>query len=179
MSIFSRIFSKMFGGVPETQGIPNLRVVDAANRIWRGGQPRDTASWAYLKSLGITRVLKLNTQDEGSDWVGDRSAGLFIVAFPITTRQQLGLAPMENVNYAVQAILPGTFIHCGSDARTRSQLDADFNLQGGQDRTGLICACYRVRQMHWTKAQAEKEMLALGFHKALHGLHEAWENFEA
>jgi hypothetical protein len=33
--------------------------------------------------------------------------------------------------------------------------------------------------MGWTKQQAEKEMLAFGFHRSLHGLHEAWENFEA
>lgn len=178
MNIFTWISSKLWGGVPETHGIPNFRSVDAGNRIYRGGQPKDASSWAYLASLDVTRVLKLNTETEGSDRLGDRQ-GLFIVTFPITTEQQLGIVPMLDVNQAVGAILPGTFIHCGSDDRTRSQLDADFNLQGGQDRTGLVCACYRVRQMGWTKEQAEKEMLNNGFHKALHGLWEAWEHFAA
>jgi hypothetical protein len=35
----------------------------------------------------------------------------------------------------------------------------------------------RMRWQGWTKADSEKEMLEHGFHKVLHGLWKAWEEF--
>ena len=54
-------------------------------------------------------------------------------------------------------VAPGTFVHCAH----------------GQDRTGLVVAVYRVRH-GWTKAQAQAEMLRLGFHPTLLGLWQSW-----
>lgn len=153
--------------------IPNLRTV--SDGIYRGGQP-DVEGFQYLKELGITQIVKLNTDKEGSD---DRALELGIEVFkcPITVEDQLFWPDEVVVRDAVAFIKPNTFIHCGSDARTQSKLDQKYNIQGGQDRTGLVCAIYRLTQ-GWTKDAAEKEMLALGFHVLLLGLWEFWLNFE-
>ena len=137
-----------------TNGVPNLRQVGPG--VWRGGQPTDEG-WAHLQTLGLSNVVKLNEQSEGRD--SPAFAGYYD---PISISEQLLKVPSAKVDAAVSHIAPGTYVHCSH----------------GQDRTGLICAVYRVKHDHWTKAQAEKEMLANGFHKELHGLWDWWEDFK-
>lgn len=135
-----------------TNGVPNLRQVDPG--IWRCGQ---TTNVAYLKSLGITDELKLNTMAEGPVF-----AGLKLHYHPLSIFDQWFHLSNDDVFSAVADIKPGTVIHC----------------EHGEDRTGLICAVYRVTHDHWTKAQAEKEMIANGFHKeelALWGWWKGWK----
>lgn len=147
-------------------GIPNFNTVGPG--VYRGAQPLQ-GGWAVLKSLGVTNVVKLNLESEGSD-AEAVALGMTVQRFPITTEQQIfGNGLDAIIPKAVAAINPGTFVHCGSDSRTRSELDARFNTQGGQDRTGLVCAEYRILT-GWSKADAEKEMMANGFHPELLGL---------
>jgi tyrosine-protein phosphatase SIW14 len=49
----------------------------------------------------------------------------------------------------------------------------------GQDRTGLVVGLYRTIHDGWTKTDAYREMLQLGFHPELRGLREFWEDFVA
>lgn len=137
-----------------TNGVPNLRQV--APGIWRGAQPTEEG-WNFLQSLGLTNVVKLNEQSEGRD--SPAFSGYYD---PISISEQLLSVPKSKVFTAVSHISPGTYVHCSH----------------GQDRTGLICAVYRVQTQHWTKAQAEKEMLDNGFHKELHGLWDFWEDLK-
>jgi protein-tyrosine phosphatase len=51
--------------------------------------------------------------------------------------------------------------------------------KNGWDRTGLVIGEYRVLYDNQKPDQAYAEMLRLGFHPLLHGLHEAWETFAA
>ena len=81
--------------------------------------------------------------------------------FPIDKSHQWLLRPnRQTVSNAVAAIRPGTYIHC----------------EHGQDRTGLIVGCRRVWLDGWTKTNAWNEMIAAGFHPALHGLASFWKN---
>lgn len=165
---------------PTVHGIPNFAPVDSTNHIYRGAQPAGAEGWTYLKSLGVTNVVKLNLKSEGSDDFAEK-LGMRVCYRPITIEQQVGLPGSrlsnEFIDGTLAFIVPGTFFHCGSDARTRSKLDTDLNSQGGQDRTGLICACYRVRKQGWKKLDAQKEMESFGFHKKiLHGLSDFWED---
>ncbi len=139
-----------------TNGVPNLASV--APGVWRSGQPT-AAGWHYLKSLGITNVIKLNTVEEVSDWEASVDR-MMVYECPITMQQQLFGPVAGQVVCAVGMISPGCLVHC----------------EHGQDRTGLVIACYRVWKCGWTKADAEKEMLAHGFHKELRGLWEYWED---
>ena len=139
-------------------GIPNLHTV--APGILRGGQP-ESEGWEYLRSVGITNILKLNTSSEGSD-DGAVALGMTVNYFPIDKIHQIALKPNpEYVRAAVGKIQPGTFVHC----------------LHGEDRTGLIVGCYRVWVQGAKKSDAYKEMNALGFHATIeHGLNEFWED---
>ena len=138
-----------------TPAIPNLR--QFAPGEYRGGQPLTKADFVWLQSVGVSNVIKLNTPTEGTDSV---PPGMTVYQFPIDTMQQLvsGPDPVE-MQMAVSLITPGTFVHCSH----------------GQDRTGLLVGLYRLKQ-GWAKTNAYTEMLTNGFHPALHGLHEFWEN---
>lgn len=154
--------------------IPNFSVIDSSNRIYRGAEPLPEG-WTYLASLGVTNVVKLDTEAESTD-TNAVALGMTIQRFPFTTEEQLfGPVDGAKVSAAVNAISGNTFIHCGSDKRSASEFNVILGNVGGQDRTGLICACYRVKT-GWTKADAEKEMLDRGFHKVLRGLWEFWED---
>jgi tyrosine-protein phosphatase SIW14 len=136
--------------------IPNYTVVVPG--IFRGGQPTE-AGWAKLRKDGVTNVVKLNMVDEGSD-NGAVHEGMMVHYFPLSfVAQTFGPVPQDKLTDALTNIVPGTYVHC----------------LHGQDRTGLVIGLFRVRS-GWTKAQAEKEMLARGFHRELHGLWDYWED---
>lgn len=122
----------------ENTGIPNLAEVEGT--ILRGGQP-NADGWAFLKAAGITRVVKLNLDGDAPDQPGD---GVELVKCPIDLAEQIIFRPnYDLVMKAVDAIQPGTYIHCTH----------------GQDRTGLVVGCYRVLKQGWTKDAAWAEML--------------------
>jgi protein tyrosine/serine phosphatase len=133
-----------------SNNILNLRVVDASQNILRGGQP-DAKGFIYLKSLGITNIIKLNLED--NEDAEATALGMTVVYIPINTYDQVIHLEKWKFEVAVIAITPNTFIHCAH----------------GQDRTGLVVAGYRMAN-GMSKADAEKEMLANGFHKELIGL---------
>lgn len=71
-----------------THGVPNLAQVDEG--VWRGGQPTDVG-WKYLKSLGVTNVVKLNLgKDDEAEAVG-----LKVTSVPISFRQMSWDCPMS------------------------------------------------------------------------------------
>ena len=143
---------------PGTNDIPNL--VFVCPSIYRGGQPAGLPGWQYLQSIGISNVIKLDTAEEGDDTLGE-SLGMTVHRHPIDTLQQLVTGPDAGmIAQAAAEITPGTFIHC----------------KHGQDRTGLLVGYYRVKEQHWSKAEAYAEMLAGGFHPALLGLQRFWES---
>ena len=157
---FLLLFAVILGGcnmiATLPNGIPNL--AEVGDGIYRGGQPTK-GGWDYLKTMGVNNVVKLNTDAEGSDDYAV-SIGMTVHHFPLDIAHQILLKPSpETIWGAVEAIKPGTYIHC----------------EHGQDRTGLVCACYRVFK-GWKKPAAEEEMMKRGFHRTLHGLWEFWED---
>jgi tyrosine-protein phosphatase SIW14 len=150
-----------------THGIPNLAQVEPG--MWRGGQPSGEG-WRWLKSQGVTNVVKLNEirQNLYAEVTPDTTAiclGMTVIAdeidFPTQMFPHNQVFLPNEVQLALYFIKEhplGTYIHCSH----------------GQDRTGLIVACYRLTE-GWTKADAEKEMISHGFHKELFGLWEYWK----
>ena len=143
----------------ETQppGIPNFKNV--SGDVYRGGQPTNDG-WDYLKKqLSIERVIKLNTEAEGSD-VAAEALGMEVLYYPIPLAEQIIFKPNKQlVMLAVQAIKERTFVHCTH----------------GTDRTGLVIGCYRYFCQGLTKDEAWADMLANGFHPELLGLTLFWE----
>jgi len=133
-----------------TNGIPNFSQVSPG--IYRGGQPT-AQGWEYLHTLGVTNVLKLNTNLEGTDPKDFR-----IFYYPITFAQQMGFEELPSLPIFFG---PPMFVHCSH----------------GQDRTGLMIALHRMLVENWSKSDAEKEMLEHGFHKELRGLWGYWQAF--
>ena len=140
---------------PVTNGTPNLDQVEPG--IWRGGQPKSAAAWTYLRSLGLTNDIKLNTGEESSDRYAI-SAGFRLFYFPIDTMEQLVDGPnAAAISKALARIGPGTFIHC----------------EHGRDRTGLLVGLYRLTE-GTNAAAAWCEMTNHGYHPALLGLTRFW-----
>jgi protein tyrosine/serine phosphatase len=140
--------------------IPNLRQVSADRCIYRGGQPKSAAGWAYLQSLGVSNIVKLNLETEIAD-NDARALGMTVHYFPINELHQFLLQPDGYaVSNAVAAIKPGTYVHC----------------MEGHDRTGLIVGCKRVWQDGWTKSDAWNEMVADGLDLRLRGLVRFWDS---
>lgn len=136
-----------------TNGILNFAKV--TDGVYRGGQPTDEG-WAYLRELGVTNVVKLNLE------MGDGDTGMVVEKCGIDFMHQLvGPVDRGTVQDALSAIGTNTFVHC----------------EHGQDRTGLVVACYRYGT-GWTKEGAELEMILNGFHKVLRGLWDFWEAYE-
>lgn len=138
-----------------TQDIPNLHTVSLG--VFRGGQP-DKKGWAFLRRLGVTNVIKLNTPGEGSDDPAV-ALGMTVHCHPISLAEMIVWVDKDKLNQAVREIRYGTFVHCSH----------------GQDRTGVAIYLYR-RQQGWSKDKALRELMNLGFHKELHGLWEIVEN---
>ena len=153
-------------------GVPNLVQVKAG--LWRSGQPMTADQWQYLKSLGITRVVKLNFESEGSD-NGAAAAGMTVYVFSIQPEGDKDVFDnitntfiQPNPKLIMEALLVirlggGVLVHCTH----------------GQDRTGLIIGEHRVVDDRWPKDAAYAEMITNNFHASLHGLHETWENFQS
>jgi hypothetical protein len=115
---------------------PNLSQVQSApSLLYRGGQPKDPTAWAYLRSLGLTKCIKLNTEP------GDELSGMVVVRFPITTPDQIWGPVKEQLEGALTAIAPGTYVHC----------------EIGENRTGTLMILYRMRVCGWTKEMAITE----------------------
>lgn len=148
---------------PQASDLPNFAIVETipGGGTFRGGQPNE-AGWKRLAAMGVHNVIKLNEESEASD-EGAWRAGMVVYYVPVNWEQQLGLERMPaNFALSYESSIGGTYVHC----------------QHGQDRTGLFIALWRLRH-GWTKADAEKEMLEHGFHKALFGLWDYWEDVEA
>jgi len=163
---------------PPDHGIPNFAVVDGTKGVYRGAQPTTPEGWKHIRDLGVQTVVKLNGEGEGSD-AGAEAESLTVVRLPISTVEQtIGSPKVSTVDSAVAQLRLGKcYVHCGSTARSNpNSLAAKLGSQGGQDRTGLIVAIYRVRVDHRTKADAEKEMMEHCFHPMLPGLANFWRD---
>ncbi|MBC7979927.1 MAG: hypothetical protein H7Y36_05130 [Armatimonadetes bacterium] len=141
---------------PVVNGIPNFAEVDAG--IYRGGQPNQNG-WQFLRSLGVTNVVKLN--GEVADTLADGMVVNFIKLPPATIWEMFQKPSSNDVWRAVQAMKPGgTYIHCGH----------------GRDRTDLVVGCYRLWIEHWTESAATSEMGAMGYRWSIPGLTAFWRS---
>lgn len=148
-----------------TAGIPHFQEVRPG--VYRGGQPTEEG-WAYLRSLGIKTVVKLDLPSEGSDDAAQKLGMTVVDASgpPATFRNFLGAPKPERISLALQTLEDEkhwpVFVHC----------------RHGQDRTGLVIGLFRVLHDGYTKAAAYQEMRLNGFHRSLIGLRRVWDRFD-
>jgi hypothetical protein len=180
-----------------THGIPNFAKVES--NVWRGGEP-SAEGWAFLQSLGVGKTLRLDYTNEIPDGVkvpdsilnvqGEIPPSDLAETFKAPTYHELWLRAVW-IDAAIHKGLKvdplmskfskmtdwEVGLYLGATMQTNSPVVFVHCLHG-QDRTGIVIAFYRVLFCNWSKADAEKEMLAHGFHKECIGLWERWKKWE-
>lgn len=132
------------------RGAPNLYQV--ASNIYRCAQP-EAAGFKEFEKMGIKTVISLRANHDDKDLL--EGTKLELISIPVDTWK----AKDEDVVAFLKVITDTNkfpiLIHC----------------QHGADRTGLMCAMYRIAVCGWTKDNAVREMTEGGF-----GYHSIWKN---
>ena len=134
----------------ELAGLPNLHKVDA--KLYRSAQPT-AEGMTNLVALGVKTVVNLRDNHSDADEIGGLPlAAKRIEIFtgnPKPDQVKAFLAIMDDTN-AVPVL-----VHC----------------QHGADRTGTMCALYRILRQDWKVEDAITEMKDGGY-----GYHSVWIN---
>lgn len=123
-------------------GLPNLHVV--SKTLFRGAQPT-AEGMKQLEALGVKTVISLRAFHSDADLLeGTKLTG---VSIPMNTWSFTDAQIIEFLRVVTDPKQQPVFVHC----------------QHGADRTGMMCAIYRVAVCGWTKEEANKEMTQGGF----------------
>jgi protein tyrosine phosphatase (PTP) superfamily phosphohydrolase (DUF442 family) len=134
----------------ELAGVPNLFQV--APGLYRSAQPTGEGM-QRLQERGIETVLNLRSFHSDRDEIGDTGLGyehLYVKAWHPEHKEAVRF--LQIVTDPDRAPV---LVHC----------------QHGADRTGALCAVYRIAVQGWTKETALREMVEGGF-----GFHAVWGN---
>ncbi len=130
----------------QMNGVPNFHRV--SDNLFRSAQPTSEGI-QNLNTLGIKTIINLCSGNDPE--VG--SLGLVYEHLPM----QVWNPKEKQVTKFLQTLIDNkntpVLVHC----------------QHGADRTGTLCALYRIAVQGWTKEQALKEMIDGGF-----GFHQIW-----
>ena len=150
----------------------NFHVVqtDASGQatVYRSGQPKTDADWAYLQQRGVRSVLKLNRHDAEVDAAqemaqaqrhGIRLIPVYMQPEDFPHNWNLWAHPDEATLMRAVKVLEDPanapiLVHCAH----------------GQDRTGRVVAAYSVRNKGYCKSTAVAEMKHYGTSPFLRGL---------
>lgn len=117
--------------------LPNYDVVDS-KALHRGGQPHDNGI-DQLKKRGIKTIICLRI---------DRKKKFGVLNIPFNPYRPSDKIVVEFLKVVYNKEYHPVFIHC-------------FH---GADRTGTLCAIYRIVVQKWDKEKAISEMKKYGFH---------------
>ena len=131
-------------------GVPNLHKV--SETLYRSAQPT-AEGMANLKARGIKTIINLRSFNSDRKEIGNTGLGyehIYMKAWhPEIKEAVMFLQTVTDPEHTP------VLVHC----------------QHGADRTGTMCAIYRVAVQGWTKKEALREMREGGF-----GFHEIWIN---
>ncbi len=134
----------------QRHGLPNLHKM--SDGLYRGAQPSE-AGFAQLAEMGIKTVLNLRTFH--SDREQCERHGLDYVHINAQAWEIEDEEVISFLKVVTDKDRAPVFVHC----------------QHGADRTGMMCALYRVIVQGWTREEAIREMTEGGF-----GFHAIWRN---
>ena len=126
----------------EAAGVPNLHRVSAD--LYRSAQP-DRLGFETIAAMGVRTVVNLREDHSDADLVA--GLGMDLVEIPMLP---YGFGDEEVAGFLDVAMDPArapVLVHC----------------LHGADRTGLMCAIYRVAVQGWSREEAEAEMVSGGF----------------
>jgi protein tyrosine phosphatase (PTP) superfamily phosphohydrolase (DUF442 family) len=134
----------------ELPGLPNLHKV--SDDLYRGAQPT-AEGMKQLEKLGIKTVVNLRSLHSDRDEIKD--TGLTYEHINMTTWNTEDKDVVRFLRIVTDSSRTPVFVHC----------------QHGADRTGTMCAIYRIIIQGWSKDEAIEEMTKGGF-----GFHSIWQN---
>lgn len=132
------------------EGVPNLHKV--ADNLYRSAQPT-AEGMGNLKKMGVETIVSLRSFHTDRDEIGN--TGLAYEHIYMKTWHPEEEEIVRFLQIVTCTKRSPVLVHC----------------QHGADRTGTMCAIYRMAVQGWTKEEALKEMAEGGF-----GFHEAWVN---
>lgn len=137
--------------------LPNLLML--GTELWRGGQPQ-YEGFIELKDKGIKTIV--NLREEPSIITEERALvrelGMEFVSIPL---RPFDIPDDRSVDQ---------FLELMQDAKNHS---AFVHCLHGMDRTGIICAIYRMSAHDWSFENAYQEMITMGFHETFDNLRQA------
>jgi len=137
--------------VPITKpGLPNLFKV--TEDLYRGAQPTPEG-FRQLKAMGIKTIINLRSLHSDLPLMG--SLGFYYNSIPTNAWDVDEEEIVQFLSIATDQNRTPVFVHC----------------QHGSDRTGVMCAVYRMAVCGWNKDEAIEEMTNGGF-----GFHKVWKN---
>lgn len=134
----------------DLSGLPNLHKV--SNDLYRGAQP-DAEGMKQLEKLGVKTIVNLRSSHSDRDELEGTN---------------LAYEHIEMTAWNPEAEDIVRFLEIVSDSNS---LPVFVHCQHGADRTGLMCAIYRIAVQSWSKEKAIEEMIKGDF-----GFHEIWKN---
>jgi len=126
----------------QVAGLPNLHKVSEG--LYRGAQPTP-AGIKELKRLGVRTII--NLREPEADRAGLKGTDLGYECIPMTAFRPKDDDVVRFLRVVLDADRGPIFMHC----------------KRGADRTGMMCAIYRIAVQGWTKEQALDEMTRGGF----------------
>ena len=134
----------------QIEGVPNLHKV--SDTLYRSAQP-SAEGMKNLKAIGIETVVNLRSFHSDRDEIGD--TGLTYEHIHMKAWHGEEEDAVRFLQIVTNPKRSPVLVHC----------------QHGADRTGTMCALYRVAVQGWSKEEALKEIIQGGF-----GFHGIWEN---
>jgi len=134
----------------EVSGVENLHKV--SDFLYRGAQPTKEGM-KQLKKLGIKTIVNLRSFHSDRAEIGD--TGLSYEHIYMKTWHAENKEVEHFLKIVTDPNRTPVFVHC----------------QRGADRTGTMCAIYRVAVQDWRKDEAIEEMIKGGF-----GFYTRWQN---
>lgn len=152
---------------PNPAPVNNFQIV-VAGVVYRSGQPKDDADWAYLKKIGIKTVVKLNQFSSDAD-----------------ATEELSLAKKHGIDVIPIYMQPEDFPHNWNPWAHPEEKDLTRAIEAlenksnwpvlvhcshGKDRTGLVVAVYSMRNKNFCKDAAYAQMKHYGSNSYLFGI---------
>ena len=134
----------------ELPGLPNFYKV--SDDLYRGAQPT-AEGMEQLDKLGVKTVINLRSMHSDRDEIKDTALAYEHIS--MTTWNAEDKDVIRFLQIVTDSSRTPVFVHC----------------QHGADRTGTVCAIYRIAMQGWSKDEAIKEMTKGGF-----GFHSIWQN---
>jgi protein tyrosine phosphatase (PTP) superfamily phosphohydrolase (DUF442 family) len=134
----------------ELPGVPNLHKV--SEDLYRGAQPT-AEGMRQLEKLGIKTVINLRSVHSDRDELA--GANLSYEHIDMKTWHPADDQVIHFLQIVTDKNRTPVFVHC----------------MRGADRTGTMCAIYRIAVQGWSRPEAIEEMTKGGF-----GFYEGWQN---